>query len=443
MPTPPQKHNLLVTAYRLLSDRQWGTMTVKGLLPPLDQKIQGVLLQLYDADLTDISVYLDGTSTLISELDLATQGGKRFTVELKTREIPSCPFVQTFSEILQFPEFLRKRPTCFFIEELGYCSEDDGDPPEIVAKYYSVLSFISVLQKLADFVDTSDPSAPTLFFLLKEKYEVRVEYSAEDVEKGSFSQALAHFVESSPHEANKRDIVKGIVVDVIKGSPAAFATLVRTMEEIVRRANDNYSVFVSEFSFDKIKDEIAKRKIDFILRINKVFSDIQDKILGVPLALIIATTQIDAKNTYSKNTAIIIGLSLFTIIMGMLVKNQLSNLYAIKEEYTYQEGLLEKEFSSLHTKISDAFQAINRRQERLRLLLYSVAVLVLFSYGFSYFLYYQLTTDFERAVTFIWGSSTAPSPTPHAAPPPRPKRVQLPPVQKQGPEQTLPKTSHH
>jgi hypothetical protein len=439
MPTPPQKHNLLVKAYRLLSERQWGTMTVKGLFPPLDQMVQGLLLQLYDADLTDVSVYLEGTSTLISDLNLDIQGGKRLEVELKTREIPSCPFVQTFGEILQFPEFLRKRPTCFFIEEFGYCSEDSGDPPEIIAKYYSVLSFISVIQKLADFVDTSDPSAPTLFFLLKEKYEVRVEYSAEDVEKGSSSQALAHFIESSPHEANKRDIVKGIVVDVIKGSPTAFTALIRTMDEIVRRANDNYSVFVSEFSFDKIKDEIAKRKIDFILRINKVFSDIQDKILGVPLALIIATTQIDAKNSYSKNTAIIVGLSLFTIIMGMLVKNQLSNLNAIKEEYTYQEGLLEKEFSSLHSKISDAFQAIDRRQKHLWLLLYSVAVLVLFSYVFSYFLYYQLTGDFQRAVTFICPPPT----TPHAAPAAIPRRVRPPLVKKQVPEQTLPQTSHH
>lgn len=440
MPALTLKHNLLVTAYRLLSDRQWGTMTVKGLLPPLDQKIHNILSQLYDADLIEVSVYFDGTSTLISDLDLATQGGKRFEVELKTREIPSCPFVQTFGEILQFPEFLRKRPACFFIEELGYCSEDGGEPPEIVAKYYSVLSFISVLQQLADFVDTSDPSASTLFFLLKEKYEIRLEYSAEDVQKGSLSQALAHFIESSPHEANKRDIVKGIVVDIIKGSPAAFATLVRTMDDIVRRANDNYSVFVSEFSFDKIKDEIAKRKIDFILRINKVFSDIQDKILGVPLALIIATTQIDAKNSYNKNTVIIMGLSLFTIIMGMLVKNQISNLDAIKEEYTYQEGLLEKEFSSLHSKISDAFQTINRRQKHLRLLLYAVAVLVLFSYVFSYFLYYQLTGDFQRAVTFVRSSPVAPPPTPHAVP--GPKRAQPLPMQKQVPVQTLPKTSH-
>lgn len=415
-------------------------MTVKGLLPPLDQKIYNILSQLYDADLAEVSVYFDGASTLISDLDLAKQGGKRFEVVLKTREIPSCPFVQTFGEILQFPEFLRKRPTCFFIEDIDCCSEDSGDSPEIVSKYYSVLSFISVLQQLADFVDTSDPSAATLFFLLKEKYEVRVEYSAEDVQKGSSSQALAHFIESSPHEANKRDIVKGIVVDVIKGNPAAFSTLVWTMDDIVRRANDNYSVFVSEFSFDKIKDEIAKRKIDFILRINKVFSDIQDKVLGVPLALIIATTQIDAKNSYNKNTAIIMGLSLFTIIMGMLVKNQMSNLNAIKEEYTYQEGVLEKEFSSLHSKISNAFQAINRRQKTLRVLLYAVAVLVLFSYGFSYFLYYQLTEDFQRAVTFIRRPSVVPSLTPHTVP--KPIRAQPTQTQSQVPEQALPKTTH-
>ncbi|WP_136524636.1 hypothetical protein [Geomonas ferrireducens] len=411
MLTAQQKLKLLAVVYRSMGDSKWGPRTVAGYLPPLTPNVLTQLSELEAAGLTE-SVHLDDRSILVSDINLDLHSGKTFHIELNTSNGPTIPFVRTFQELLDLPTALTKKPIAFFVEDINYCSEDDGAPPQIVSKYLSILSFVQTLQRLSDFADMSSSGVLTLVFLLKEKYEVRVEYGAADVEKASQSETLLHFLESTPHEANKRDILKGVVVDTIKSSRTPFTSLISSLDDVTRRATDNYAVFVSEFSFDKIRDEIEKRKSEFILRINKVFSDIQDKLLGVPLALIIASTQLDTKGDYGKNTSIICGISIFTILMALLLKNQVANLEAIKEEYAYQEGLLEKEYSSLHAKIEKAFKVIQGRWLYLDRKLQFVAGLVLGNYAFACFLYYQWTPQFRDTFDaicylskhyFLWG----------------------------------------
>ncbi|CAG0945872.1 hypothetical protein [Geobacter sp.] len=217
----------------------------------------------------------------------------------------------------------------------------------------------------------------------------------------STSDGLIDFTQTAPHEDNKRDILRGVVIDIVKNNDCKFTALIRSVDLISRRAIDNYAVFVSEFSFDKIRDEIERRKSEFIMRINKTFADIQDKLLGIPIAVIIASAQIDIKNGYIKNTAVLFGISIFTLLMGILTKNQIHNLEVIKEEYDYQKEILEKEYASLHSKISSAFEAINKRCKCLKITFYAISVILLLNYIFTYILYYKWTPKFNKAAIYL------------------------------------------
>ncbi|MCZ5662332.1 hypothetical protein O5623_28590 [Escherichia coli] len=55
-----------------------------------------------------------------------------------------------------------------------------------------------------------------------------------------------------------------------------------------------YKVFVSGFSYEKILDQLRVAKIEEMGKIHKVFSDIQNQILGIPVATIIVATQMKA-----------------------------------------------------------------------------------------------------------------------------------------------------
>lgn len=404
MATPQQKLDLLVKAYRSLSSVQWGPRTVKGYLPPVNEEVSSLLSELDAEDLIEVTANINGLNVLVSDINYESYPGASVEVELAIDQGPNTPFVRTFSDLLNLHGALHKRPAVFFVDEPRYYSEDSIEPPEIIQKYFSTISFIKVLKGIADFVDETDPRFLRLIYLLKEKYEIKVVYDAGDVEMLSTSDTLIDFTQNSPHEINKRDILKSVVIDLIKSSDTPFKTLLRSIHEISRRATDNYAIFVSEFSFEKIRDEIEKRKSEFIIRINRTFADIQDKLLGIPIALIIAATQIDIKNGYTKNTAIITGISIFTILMGMLINNQLHNLEAIKDEYDYQREMLKKEYSSLHAKIASAFDTINARWKRLKYTFYFLSLIMILNYIISYVLYYKWTMKFKKAAIFLWNT---------------------------------------
>jgi len=401
MMTPQQKLDLLVKGYKSLSNVQWKQRTVSGLLPPLDESVFSLLSELHEAELLEITAKLDCISILVSDINCVSYLGAIFEIELTILQGPHALFVKSFPNLLKLYDTLYKKPTAFFIDEPRYYSEDTCNPPDIINKYYYTLSFIKVLTNIADFVDEADPRYLRLIYLLKEKCEIRIDYDATDVELTSTSDVLIDFTQTGPHEINKRDILKGVIIDVLRNSDTTFKTILRSINEISRRATDNYAVFVSEFSFDKIRDEIEKRKTEFILRINKTFSDIQDKLLGIPVALIVASTQIDIKNSYTKNTAIMFGISIFTILMSCLIQNQLHNLKVIKDEYAYQEDMLENEYSTLHDKIASAFKAIKLRWRYLNRTFYGVAVILFINYIVTYYLYFQWTLKFKAAVNCL------------------------------------------
>jgi len=87
--------------------------------------------------------------------------------------------------------------------------------------------------------------------------------------------------------------------------------------------------------------------------------------------------------------------------MALLIQNQASNLEAIKDEYGYQEDLLEREYTSLHEKIAVAFQAIKKRWNYLNLILKCLSALVLTNYLFAYVLYYRWTPPFRETLNAI------------------------------------------
>ncbi|HGY8153981.1 TPA: hypothetical protein ACNTEA_005073, partial [Escherichia coli] len=70
-----------------------------------------------------------------------------------------------------------------------------------------------------------------------------------------------------------------------------------------------YKVFVSGFSYEKILDQLRVAKIEEMGKIHKVFSDIQNQILGIPVATIIVATQMKQANGWDSqaliNTAVV------------------------------------------------------------------------------------------------------------------------------------------
>lgn len=101
-------------------------------------------------------------------------------------------------------------------------------------------------------------------------------------------------------------------------------------------------------------DQLRVAKIEEMGKIHKVFSDIQNQILGIPVATIIVATQMKQANGWDSqaliNTAVVLGALFFTIMILFVLFNQWQTLTAINDELNHKNNK-QNITSRLFTKI--------------------------------------------------------------------------------------------
>ena len=71
-----------------------------------------------------------------------------------------------------------------------------------------------------------------------------------------------------------------------------FVSLLEQGEGLNDRLEKGYRLFFAAgFSYEKFRDEIESARVEYAGKIHKVFSDIQNQLLGIPVATIIVATQ--------------------------------------------------------------------------------------------------------------------------------------------------------
>ena len=172
--------------------------------------------------------------------------------------------------------------------------------------------------------------------------------------------------------------------------------IIRRFDEFVDRIKANYELYVSEFSFEKIRAQVEEEKFDKVIKVNKVLSDIQNQLLAVPVALFLAATQMTTAGEITvKNVFILVGYFIFFFLTRMLVNNQLTTLDAIKKEVAFQWDLIKQKHIDAKSRLSDYQHEVNGRivtqGDTLKLIgmvnfTLLVTVLIIFTYYSGFFI---------------------------------------------------------
>lgn len=106
-----------------------------------------------------------------------------------------------------------------------------------------------------------------------------------------------------------------------------FYHLLSKWNEFLRLYHNNLGIYLSGFSFHKIRKEVAEAEIDLAERFSKIMSDMIVKLLGIPISLA-ATFSMIKMNNLPEMALIFCGVLLTSYIMFLIVKSQ-SNQYKI------------------------------------------------------------------------------------------------------------------
>lgn len=275
-------------------------------------------------------------------------------------------FAFSLDDLLEATSRQLNVPEHFCIADMNFIYGPDVQAiPLDVKNYLSACRLAKVLVSLSDHAITIG-SNPKAIFLHGEKLELTLSYNKSDLkELTGLDQFIHDFVDTDLHNNQKTIIIKTCLLEMLKSSEIHALTLpalISRFKEFIERVRASYYLYVSEFSFEKIKEQVEKEVLDFTFKINKVLSDIQNQVLAVPVALILVGSQMKPSDeALWQNTIIYFGSLIFGIIMAILIRNQRGTLSAIKKEMKSQWITINNKHRLIQEKLGDLYGSLNKR----------------------------------------------------------------------------------
>ena len=271
----------------------------------------------------------------------------------------------------------------FFIVEFDKVFALDGEiTVNAVKQYMDAVSLFEILREIADHEIKSGGDVK-LVFLGKEKLVITSDYNDKDLcvleELNDFRE---EFIESPIHLEQKHSILKLIINEMFLAQKAvSLAQVLARFSEFVERVKNSYRLYISEFSFEKVRAKVEKQETEFTSRLNKVFSDIQNQILAIPVALILAGGQMKNTGKFEiSNFLIWCGALIFGILTWMLIRNQKSTLKAVKNEYEEQKRKINDQHRDISVKFGEIYKTLEERFIGIKCMLVFIQFLISISF---------------------------------------------------------------
>jgi hypothetical protein len=268
----------------------------------------------------------DSTIEAIPQLLLGLTNRRDRTIEFHPESGHVYP---NMAALVQGP-LLRTALGEFTVRELDYTHGKTEPAPEPVRNY---LDTVKLWQLLKSFADYEVNQSVAFIKSYESKVEVRPEYGASDlVALSGLNEFGATYFESNHHREAKRNIVRSALLEVCKGqSVVRLAELLPKFGDLVDRVKSSYTLYTVDFSFEKLRSEVDSKNVEDMLRLNKTLADIQNQLLALPAAMLIAGASVKANST-AANLTIWFGVTVFAWVMHKLIANQQHSVSVIKQE---------------------------------------------------------------------------------------------------------------
>ncbi|MFQ2502598.1 hypothetical protein ACK320_01835 [Aeromonas caviae] len=306
---------------------------------------------------------------------LIDESAKRGTIEY---QLPPGLFIN-LEDLLISPSRRLSPPEQFYIVD-GDChyKNGEGDSLDKIKNYFLATQLANALMSIADY-QGGIGSARSIIFLGREKLEIFIDYTVSDLSFNiDLSEFTSTYLESEIHREQKKTIIKTVLFEMFSGRDnIPLSSLLNQFDDFIKKIHASYQLYVAEFSFEKVKEQIEKEKLEATMKLNKVFSDIQNQLLAVPAALILAGGQMVQDNDWnSKNVSLWLGVLILSIFMAMLIRNQRNTLQAVKKEIDQQWLQLEGKYHSVASRFKESYQQLDDRHRHQEWLIKIISFLV-------------------------------------------------------------------
>lgn len=300
-------------------------------------------------------------------------------------------------------------PQSYYIVDLDYFSGDDFSPP-VMASLFELCRFVRAISLLGAehtygvntafaenrlfFVLAADGKAPAKTLSIVVHIEERLlQYSL--VHLRFLDLLVSEEMKNEIHIDERRMIMRLAVADAlsIPDEPTElFGYLVSHWSEVLSKYRHNLLAFVNQYSFEKVRKEIATAEIDHATKLSGVLGDIAGKLLALPVSLA-ALLLLRKASTSEEFWIIFAGLWVVTIIFVGILWNQWLQVSRLKGSFEIIFGQYDGSAfpKKLRAPIAKARRAIKHQYRVLGCTFGVFGILALIPGG---------------AALYVWGTTT-------------------------------------
>jgi hypothetical protein len=392
----------LVEIYRhtvFAADGPEGMLTI-----PSPDVVELLKLVEVDGPIGDTAIAECGISILDDTPDL--QGNSQVRIRIGHPRVGLGIFARTFDEFLDAPKARFTEPDNFFVLEGGLTGDIVPPPPELGA-YRRAVALVTLFAEAASYLDETKRE---IIFIDDGKFAVPIRYGRAiltNLKEETVQALLQHFVDPT-HRDQKLEILAQAILTNTRAVPQAdrLEFLFANLSTLVTAVRDGYRLFASNFSYSKIRSDLDAAKLDFVTKIHKTVVDIQNQLLGIPVATVVVASQLKEAKTCGvelwTDAAVVAGAWIFWALLFIAIVNQWLTLSVIGQEIGRQKKKMKMDYAEIAGEFTDIFRSLGCRIWWHRFGLFLVLVIATGGAMFaSYAFRYLVATNFSSCLWIV------------------------------------------
>lgn len=276
-------------------------------------------------------------------------------------------------------------PEQYYIQDLDFYSQDI-QICEPIARLQDYCEFIRLLTQLASDASTRDESGDKnrLVFILSAdgKSPAKTITFRTQIEQSLLEFQLAHpaFLRALLAESHKDKVhieercmvLRNSIAEILSEADSTvnqFAFLAKSWNDVLVKYRHNFQAFLSQYSFEKVRKDIATAEIDHATKLSGVLSDIAGKLLALPVSFA-GIILLRKASDIIEFTLGAVGLISVSIIFVMVIVNQWLQVNRLRASFTFifsqYDSTLKQFPKKFQVPIENAKEAINKQSKFLQ-----------------------------------------------------------------------------
>lgn len=233
----------------------------------------------------------------------------------------------------------------YYIVSEDYMGGEE-DTPELVARLKILVTLIQSLARISQQVASAPNDPLSLIFVIPadensppRTIQLITHVTVDTVRAATINigvlRSLTEANTGELHVEERKSLFRLAVADILGNTPGDrhdFTYLVSHWKDVLAKYHYDVDVYISRFSFDKVRKEIAKAEVDFVTNIQTVVGESSSKLLGLPLSLA-AVIGIYHATSLVESLLLALGALFIALIFSGVTENQRLQLQRIDQAF--------------------------------------------------------------------------------------------------------------